>query len=219
MSSPLQAYSLPGKLYLLGIDIDKERVPDRRKLAYVVRAAALIELGLRGNVADVDGKVQVTNDEGIGDPVLNLVLGEIAMGRDRKWKHWVRYNDRDTLNSVENQLMSAGAITVHERMILADRVHALDPPAIGQLRQRILTTLTGDQQIGTLDPYDVALTALAANGELRTAISSRERRAHKDRITALTRHIGTSAPALRSLVSELRSRRSTGWIGAANAGQ
>jgi hypothetical protein len=108
MSSPPQAYSLQGKLYLLGIDLDNERVPDRKKLGYVLRAAALINLGLRGNVADVDGKVQVTNDEGIGDSVLNLVLGVIAMGRDRKWKHWVRHNDRDTLNSVENQLMSAG---------------------------------------------------------------------------------------------------------------
>lgn len=218
MPSSVQTNSLPAMLYLLSINLDKEQVPDRKKIGYVLRAAALIDLGLRGKLADVAGKAHVTSEEGTGDPVLDEVLGEIAKNRDRKWKYWVRHNHSDTLDAVEDQLVSAGAIKVHARTLLADKVEVADSAAIGKLRQRVLTTLTGGQRIEKLDPYDVALTALAANGELSTAIPNKERRAHKDRVTALTEHIGTSAPAVKKLVTELRLvRTSAGWVGAANA--
>jgi hypothetical protein len=204
---------------MLGIDLDAHKVPDRKKLGYVLRAAALVELGLRGNLADSDGKVQVTREARTGDAVLDTVQGEIAADRARKWKYWVRHNAGGTLSAVESQLVGAGAIKVQRRTLLADKVEAADPAAVGELRQRVRTTLTGGRHIEELDPYDVALTALAANGALSTAIPNRERRAHKDRVKALTDHIGTSAPALKQLVAELRLLRSvsTGWIGAAQA--
>jgi hypothetical protein len=219
VSSPRQANSLPALLYLLSIDLDKAKVPDRRKTGYVLRAAALIELGLHGKVADVRGKAHVTDAGGTGDPVLDRVLGEIARDRDRKWEHWVRRNGRDTLDAVERQLVSAGAITVRKRTFLADRVNAVRAASIGQLRQRILNTLRGDQPVETLDPYDAALTALAANGELSKAIPRKERKAHKDRVAALTDHLGASAPALKNLVDELYWRRwsPAGSVAAANA--
>lgn len=219
MSSSRQANTLPAMLYLLSINLDKAKVPDRQKLGYVVRAAALIELGLRGKVADVDGKAHVTDAASTGDPVLDKVLGEITRDRDRKWKHWVRHHSGDTLGAVENQLVSAGAVTVRRRTLLADKVDAVDAAAVGRLRQRILNTLTGDQDIESLDPSDVALTALAANGELSTAIPERQRKAHKRRVRALTDHIGTSAPALKNLVAELYWLRlsSPAAVAAANA--
>jgi hypothetical protein len=205
-------------LYLLSIDLGREKVPDRKKIGYVLRAGALVDLGLRGNLADVDGKVHVTSTEATGDPVLDKVLGEISRDRERKWTHWVRHHDSDTLDAVENQLACAGVIKVHQRTLLADKVETLDAAAVVQLRQRVLSTLTSAQHIEDLDPYDVALTAMAANGELSTAIPNKERRAHKDRVTGLTNHIGTSAPALKKLVTELHSvRTSAGWVGAANA--
>lgn len=218
MSPSIQANSLPAMLYLLSIDIDKEKLPDRKKIGYVLRAAALVELGLLGKLVDVDGKVHVTTEVGTGDPVLDKVLGEIAWNRDRKWKQWVRHDGSETLHAVESQLVSGGAIEIHARTLLADKVHAVDSVAIAKLRQRVLTTLSGGQHIEKLDPYDLALTALAANGELGMAIPNKERKAHKDRISALTDHIGACAPALRQLVAELRWLRTQGgWIGAANA--
>jgi hypothetical protein len=205
-------------LYLLSIDLGREKVPDRKKIGYVLRAGALVDLGLRGNLADVDGKVHVTSTEATGDPVLDKVLGEISRDRERKWTHWVRHHDSDTLDAVENQLACAGVIKVHQRTLLADKVETLDAAAVVQLRQRVLSTLTSAQHIEDLDPYDVALTAMAANGELSTAIPNKELRAHKARVRALTDYIGSSAPALKNLIAELHARRSVGgWLTAANA--
>src|SRR3979411_2070594 len=96
MPSSVQTNSLSAMLYLLGINLDKEKVPDRKKIGYVLRAAALIDLGLRGNLADVDGKVYVTSEKGTGDPVLDKVLGEITKDHARRWKYWVRHNDSYT---------------------------------------------------------------------------------------------------------------------------
>jgi hypothetical protein len=51
------------------------------------------------------------------------------------------------------------------------------------------------------------LTALAANGEQSTAIPDKVRRAHRDRVRALTDHVGPGAALLRSVLSELWWRR------------
>lgn len=169
MSSPARPDSLPALLYMLGIDLDAHKVPDRKKLGYVLRAATLVELGLRDNLADSDGKVQVTREARTGDAVLDTVLGEIAGDRGRKWKYWVRLNAGGTLSAVESHLVGAGAVQVRRRTLLADKVEVADPVAVGELRQRVLTTLTGGRHIEELDPYDVALTALAANGAPNTS--------------------------------------------------
>src|SRR3982074_1603007 len=85
ISPRVQARSLPALLYLLGIGLENEKVPDRKKLGYVMRAAALIDLVLGAKLADVGGRARVTSEHGTGDAVLDNVLDEIASHRGRKW--------------------------------------------------------------------------------------------------------------------------------------
>jgi hypothetical protein len=73
--------SLPGQLYLLAYDPRKERLTARTQLGYLMRAAALTELRLRGHIADEGRKVRVTNPGGVADPVLGAVLREVADSR------------------------------------------------------------------------------------------------------------------------------------------
>lgn len=218
MNSTAPATTLPAMLYLLSIDLDKHKLADRKKTGYILRAAALIELAVRGNLADVDGKVRVRNDMATGDPVLDAVLAEIAATRDRSWKDWTRHHDGEMVDAVEAQLVRAGSIAVHKHALLGDKVEVLDSTAIGPLQRLVVSTLSGQEELDRLDRRDAALTALAAIGELRTAIPDKERKAHQARVRLLTDQIGTSALALQSLVTELRWRRTnTGWINAATA--
>ena len=80
MTSSAPINSLPSMLYLLSIDLDKDQVPDRQKVGYVLRAAALVELDRRGNLTDVDGKVHVARDDATGDPVLDQVTRRSCQG-------------------------------------------------------------------------------------------------------------------------------------------
>jgi hypothetical protein len=47
--------------------------------------------------------------------------------------------------------------------------------------------------------------ALAAAGELSTAISRRQRREHRQRIARLSERAGPAAPALRKVLQQLRA--------------
>jgi hypothetical protein len=221
VDGPTLRKSLPAMLYLLSIDVDKEKVPDRTKIGLVLRSAALFELVLRGYLTDVKGKAHPASEAAANDPVLDLVLGEIAKERDRGWSHWIRHHASGTLTAVEDQLMSTGAIKLRRRALLGDKVEVVDQAAHSQLRQRVLATLTGGAPIETLDINDIALTELAAYGDVNTAIPHKERRAHKDRLKALTDHLGAGAPVLKKLVNEIWLMRATrfngGAVAAANA--
>lgn len=183
--------SLSTMLYLLSVDPCKGRIAARRKVGHALRAAVLIDLVIRGRLSDAGGKVQVINMEHTGDPVLDQVLDEILVDeivrdRERKWKHWVRHDAGAVLDAVKKQLVSAGTIVVHKRLMRRKKVEVTDPASVDQLRQRILSTLRSDQVVEDLNLYEVVLTALAANGELDAAIPGKERRLHQERLRALT---------------------------------
>jgi hypothetical protein len=219
VSASADTLSLPELLYLLGIDLDKHKQSERLKLAYVVRAAALTELSLRGNIVDANGKIDMHHESSTGHPVLDGVLHEIADDRPRSWKDWIRRHERQTLEAVESQLKSAGAITIEKHLLLGDKVWVTDVARVRTLQRLVLDALTGGQPIDQLEPRTIALTALAANGELGTVIPHKVRKAHKDRVHTLTERAGPSAAALRSAVSELWWRRgsNSGAVAAANA--
>ncbi len=219
MPSSVHTESLPELLYLLSIDLAKHKQSDRQKIGYIVRAAALTELGLRGSVADADGKVQVRRDASTGDPLLDSVSHEIADDCQRSWKDWVRRRERQTLDALENQLKGTGAITIEKHVVLGDKIWVTDVASVRALQKELLDTLTGGQSIDLLEPRTIALAALTANGELSTAIPDKVRKAHKDRVRTLTDQTGPAAGALKSVVSELWWRRGSngGAIAAANA--
>jgi hypothetical protein len=146
----------------------------------------------------------VRSDAGIGDPLLDSVLREIAADRPRSWKDWIRRHDGDAVQAVEDQLTADGTVVIERRTLWGDRVDVVDPTVAVGLRQRVWQTLSDTGHIEQLEARDVAMTALAANGEVSTAISDKERKVHKNRIRTLTERVGPIGPALKGVILELK---------------
>src|SRR5215475_13016042 len=84
--------SLPDQLFVLACDPERERLVRRMEAGYILRAAALVELQLRGNLRDGVGGPVVMGSTTPSEPVLRQVMEEIATSRPRRWGHWVQAN-------------------------------------------------------------------------------------------------------------------------------
>ncbi|GAA2816166.1 GOLPH3/VPS74 family protein [Crossiella cryophila] len=198
--------NLAEQLFLLACDPDKQRVPERHKLGYVVRAAALTELSLRGCLADAEGWVATGASKPTGDQLLDGVLTEISRDKPRKWTAWVRKQRPATVNAVQDALARSGAISVRPRRILGlfptYTVTVHNPVARQMSVQRVRAAVTGT---GALPPADAALAALAATAELKDLLSKRELKAAKQRIEELLAVCGPPGLALRKAISDLKA--------------
>ena len=86
--------SLPARLFLLALNPTRQRLTAAQHLGYLLRAAALTDLELRGLISDESGKVRVGTQLRAGDPVLDAMLAEIAGDRPRSWRSWVQRRHR-----------------------------------------------------------------------------------------------------------------------------
>ncbi|HEX6678659.1 MAG TPA: GPP34 family phosphoprotein [Actinomycetes bacterium] len=202
--------SLPRRLYLLAYDPRRRRLSGRSQLGYLLRAAALTDLLLRGLVADDRGKVVVGRPaDPLDDPVLGAVLRQVAESRPRSWSHWVRSGQRAMRLAVREQLEADGWIRVEPRRVLGvfpvSRVTVQDTRVLEDLAAIVARTLGAGLPAARVDPSDAALVALAAAGELPPAISRRQRREHRQRIARLSERAGPAVPALRRVIQQLRA--------------
>ncbi len=210
--------SLPARAYLLACDTARNRLPDRERVALLVRAAALTDLVLRGQVTDDGGRPAVTGAGGTGHLVLDDLLAELTAEPHRKWRAWVRRGARGTLHSLEAQLDAAGVITLRTSRVLGlfprRRPEVREPASAAALRDEVRAALRGDAPVSA----DVAaLTSLAAAVELGAVLPRVERRRHRDRLARLEEQAGAAVPALRKVIRELRAAR-TAAISAASGG-
>ncbi|WP_103335053.1 GOLPH3/VPS74 family protein [Amycolatopsis sp. CA-126428] len=210
--------SLPARAYLLACDTARNRLPDRERVALLVRAAALTDLVLRGQVADDAGRPAVTGAGGTGHLVLDDLLAELTAEPHRKWRAWVRRGARGTLHSLEAQLDAAGVITLRTSRVLGlfprRRPEVREPASAAALRDEVRAALRGDAPVSA----DIAaLTSLAAVVELGDVLPRAERRRHRDRLARLEEQAGAAVPALRKVIRELRAAR-TAAISAASGG-
>ncbi|MEU7784914.1 GPP34 family phosphoprotein [Amycolatopsis sp. NPDC049159] len=210
--------SLPARAYLLACDTRRDRLPDRERVALLVRAAALTDLVLRGLVADDGGRPVVTGAGGTGHLVLDDLLVELAADPHRKWRARVRRGARGTLESLEAQLDAAGVITLR-----TSRVLGLFPRRRPEVRDRAEAVALHDEvasalrSTGEVPPAVAALTALAAAVELGAVLPRAERRRHKARIAQLEEQAGAAVPALRKVIREVNAARAAA-ISAASGG-
>ncbi|ADJ48082.1 hypothetical protein AMES_6257 [Amycolatopsis mediterranei S699] len=210
--------SLPARAYLLACDTARNRLPDRERVALLVRAAALTDLVLRGQVADDGGRPAVTGAGGTGHLVLDDLLAELTAEPHRKWRAWVRRGARGTLHSLEAQLDAAGVLTLRTSRVLGlfprRRPEVREPAAAAALRDEVRAALRSDAPVSA----DVAaLTSLAAAVDLSEVLPRAERRRHRDRLARLAEQAGAAVPALRKVIRELRAAR-TAAISAASGG-
>ncbi|MGW3965227.1 GOLPH3/VPS74 family protein [Amycolatopsis sp. NPDC005003] len=210
--------SLPARAYLLACDTARDRLPDRERVALLVRAAALTDLVLRGRVADDGGRPAVAGAGGTGHLVLDDLLAELTADPHRKWRAWVRRGARGTLQSLEAQLDAAGVIAVRTSRVLGlfprRRPEVREPATAAALRDEVRAAVRSDAPVSA----DVAaLTSLAAAVELAAVLSRGERRRHRDRLARLEEQAGAAVPALHKVTRELRAAR-TARVAAASGG-
>ncbi|MGW1590187.1 GOLPH3/VPS74 family protein [Streptomyces sp. NPDC002386] len=194
---------LPSLMYLLAHDDAAEGPYDRPRTQLLVRAAALVDLAMRGRLGEEDGTVTVSGTEPTGDPVLDGVLREAAAPHG--WRHLMRVDRKRTLTRVEDRLAAAGVLGVTEprtpfgtrRLTVTDRAV---PTA---LRARVSAALHGDGPVGAIPTADAALLALAAAGGVRTVLSRQDRKTYRTRIDACTGTLAALAPGLEKAVRAL----------------
>ncbi|PRY30583.1 GOLPH3/VPS74 family protein [Pseudosporangium ferrugineum] len=199
--------SLAQRVFLLAHDPAKGRVRTGTHLGSMLRAAALADLYLAGNLTDVRGRAAVEGRYSGGDPVLDGLLAEIAGARPRTWQSWVGRGHRATIAAVRRQLADDGWVRLEPRRVLGlfpvTRVTIRDPRVRKELLARVRTALK--EPTGRVDPQDAALVAIVAAGELTLVLDRRARRASERRIAQLTEVSGPAGPALHRVVQAANS--------------
>ncbi|MFJ8622278.1 GPP34 family phosphoprotein [Kitasatospora sp. NPDC093550] len=194
--------------YLLAFDTGAGALQDRTRAGYLVRAAALAELAHRGAVEeDGAGRVRVVSGAATADPVLDELLAELG-GAARSWKVWIRRGRDVTLEAVEERLAVLGVVTVADRdpygpVVPHRPVTMVDPREALDLQVRVAELVRGATPVTRAPFADAVLAALAAHGHLRLVLSRDDRRAHADRISALTHRLADQAPGLAKAVGGL----------------
>ncbi|WP_328540608.1 GOLPH3/VPS74 family protein [Streptomyces sp. NBC_00344] len=193
---------LPCLVYLLAYDDSAEGPYDRARTELLVRAAALIDLALRGRLGEDGGTVTVTGVEPTGNPVLDGVLLDAA---GHGWKQLVRRRRKRTLTEVEDRLAGAGLLTVKApRTRFGSRRLAVTDRAVpAALRARVSAALHQEGSVREIPAADAALLALAAAGGVRSVVSRQDQKAFRARIDACTGCLAALAPGLERAVRTL----------------
>ncbi|MFB0615044.1 GPP34 family phosphoprotein [Streptomyces sp. AGS-58] len=194
------------RMYLTAYDTSADGLHDRTRTGFLLRAAVLAELAIRGHLVDSDGDALVATPGPAGDPVLDLMLGHVASDR-RSWASWIRHDRRRTLRAVEDRLVAQGVLAVAEKRSFGRSRRAVtvtDPSAVTALRATVTALLHGTEPAGRIAPADAALVALAAAGGIRPVVSRSDARTGKDRIEELTGRVGAVAPGLGAAIGGLR---------------
>ncbi|MFJ9544402.1 GPP34 family phosphoprotein [Streptomyces sp. NPDC101225] len=194
---------LPSLMYLLAHDDMAEGPYDRPRTRLLLRAAALIDLTLRGRLREIDGTVTVSGGGPTGNPALDGLLRDAAGGHG--WKHLVRTHRRRTLTEVEDRLAAAGVLSVREpRTPFGSRRATVTDRALpSALHARVSAALRGEVPVRDLPTADAALLALAAAGAVPSVVPRQDRKTHRDRIDACTGALAALAPGLEKAVRDL----------------
>ncbi|ROP47677.1 GPP34 family phosphoprotein [Streptomyces sp. PanSC9] len=190
-------------MYLLAHDDTTHGPYDRSRTELLVRAAALVDLAMRGRLGEDGGTVTVSGSRPTGDPVLDGVLRDAAGGHG--WKQLVRQNRKRTLREVEDRLAAEGLLTVRERRnpFGTRRLTLTDSAARTAPHARVTAALHGDGPVQDIPLADAALLALAAAGGVRSVVSRRDRKTFRARIDAGTARLAALAPGLEKTVRAL----------------
>jgi hypothetical protein len=202
--------SLAARLFLLAYDPSTGRLVGRwTKLGRILRAAALVDLQLSGNLADDNGRARLTKAADPVDPVLAGVLRDIRRVGPRKWRTWVDRRHGAIVREVRDELERARLIKVERYRILglfpAHRITLRHPLVRRQLLRNATDTLRPARLVTRIDLRDAAVVVLAATGELRTVLTKDQRKRHKDRLAQLTVRVGPVPPALKKAIQQANS--------------
>ncbi|WP_405637388.1 GPP34 family phosphoprotein [Streptomyces sp. NBC_00056] len=197
--------TLYGRIYLTAYDTPAHDLYDRTRTGFLLRAAVLAELAIRGNLVASHGDVSVAEPGPTGDPVLDLTLDHVARDR-RGWKSWIRHDRRETLLAVEDRLVAQGVLAVEAKRSFGRsrrEVTVRDASAVTSLQATAAGLLHGTEPAALIAPADAALVALAAVGGIRSVVSRADAHARKERIEELTGRLDSVTPGLGKAIGGL----------------
>lgn len=198
--------ALPARLFLLAYDPERGRLTARSKLGKVLRAAALTDLQLSGNLADDNGRARLTTAATPADPVLAHVLEEIRAVGPRKWRRWIDRRPRSIVREVRDDLERAHLIKVEQHRLLgvfpADRITLRHPLVRRHILQSARDTLRPSRLVSRVDLRDAAIVVLASTADLRTVVTREQRNNRKDRLAQLAVRVGPAVPALKKSLQQ-----------------
>ncbi|MFC9689925.1 GPP34 family phosphoprotein [Kribbella sp. NPDC056951] len=206
--------SLAARTFLLAYDPAKGRLTGRSTLGKVLRAAALIDLQLRGNLADDNGRAIPTRAAAPNDEILAGLLTEIRSSNPRKWRTWIDRRNVAMIRDIRDELAHAQLIKVEPYRFLGliptNRITLRQPLVRRQLLQRTTDVLRPARLVSRIDLRDAALAVLASTADLRVVIPKDVRNRHKDRLAQLTIRVGPVPPALKKSIQASHSSSGAG---------
>lgn len=209
--------TLPERLYLLSYDLDKDRLDSVSSLYrdQLLRAAALAQLTIGGVLGVRKRKAVRAGGPAPRDPFLARVLDDVPAHKPRSWTDVLLRGPGTAEKTVRDRLADAGAITVEKSRLLGllpvRKVTPGDPDQVRGLRERVRHTVTSGLDPASAPLEDTAVAAIAAEGDVESVFTWREKRAHKREVTALKSHFDATFPGLRDAVlTAVVHSRSTG---------
>jgi hypothetical protein len=206
--------TLPQSLYLLSQDVDRGR-PDPVSTAYrgsLLRAAALTQLLLDGLIRDRGGRAERDPLRTPGDPFLAEVLAGLSPKEPAHMVNAVPDRDWTAEDAVREQLVANGSVTVERDRVLGviprSRVVLSRPDEVRLLRDRVRDAVLAGPGPQTAPVGDVALAAIAVDGDVWTVFSTKERHEHRARFRALHERFEAEVPGMRNaLLAAVVNRR------------
>lgn len=213
-------HSLPQSLYLLCYTVNKEKfeLTNLQGRGQLLRAGALTELTRAGLLEPRGSKVVRLPGHAPDDPFIDAVWQDVPADRPKSWIQFVHAKAHTAEKPVRQQLVAAGAITVESEKRLGllplDRVVVSDPRLVRGLQERVRGAVLGAAAPSALPTDDLAMAVFAAEVEVTSVLTGKERRAHKQRLKELAAHYDGVVPGLRKALrdSYLSSRAvGGGW--------
>ncbi|MEV0615288.1 GPP34 family phosphoprotein [Nonomuraea sp. NPDC050404] len=206
-----QAETLTRSAFLLAFDPRKERLVNRGSLGYLLRAAALAELLLAGNLADEAGKARTLTAPSHARPgsLRAVIWKQIADSPPRSWRRWVGKDHTKAVGVVRDELVADRLIRVERHRVLlvfpVERILPRRAYMSRRLTEHVVRAVRGGQPVGRLDQDIRVLAALAVAADLRGMPAAREVHRHKERIEQLSAPVEPVATALRKSVQAAKS--------------
>lgn len=194
--------NLPQRIYLLSYDLEKNRF-DQLSAGYrgqLLRAAALAQLSIDGQVANRDGKLVRTAVAPPDDAFLAGVLDDVPADKPRGWLNLLVRKIVKSEWEVRDQLAQAGVVTDERKKVLglipAHKVTPNQPEQVHLLREQARNALFTGGDPAAFSAEDLAAAGIVAAGDVVSVFALKERRAHKAEEKLLTERVDEAFPGL-----------------------
>ncbi|CAL9337097.1 GPP34 family phosphoprotein [Streptomyces sp. enrichment culture] len=195
--------TLPQKLYLLCYTVDqgKFRAVDLQGRGQLLRAGALAELALAGLLGTDGGKVARRTGEPPADTFAAEVWSDLPTERPKRWLRFVHNKAHTAEGAVRAQLVAACAVAPPEKRRLSPlashHVIVADPGQVLELQAAAREAVLAGRAPAAVPAHASTMAVLAAECEVSTVFTGKERREHKQSLKALAAHFDTQVPGLR----------------------